>query len=203
VKTAVIAAAGMGARFSPDRSVLKQFIKINGKSVLDYSIEIFLKFCEEIIVVLPSGFTLEDRRVTVVAGGKTRRDSVYNGLLAASGGIVLIHDAARPFVTEKVIENVIIAAEKYGAALPVVPAKETIKIAANGFVEKTIDRSRAFLAQTPQGFNRELILDCFKKTLHIDGFTDDASVAEANGVKIRCVEGDVNNIKITYERDLG
>ena len=201
--TAIIAAAGMGTRFSQDKKILKQFIKINEKRILDYSIDIFSKFCEEIIVVLPKNFTLSDSRVAVVEGGATRRDSVYNGLLAAAGGVVLIHDAARPFVTEKVIENVISAVKKYGAAIPVVPAKETIKIIENNFITKTITRSSAFLAQTPQGFNRELILDCFNKTLHIQNFTDDASVAEACGVRVYCAAGDVDNIKITYQRDLG
>jgi 2-C-methyl-D-erythritol 4-phosphate cytidylyltransferase len=198
-------AAGTSARFSAVSSekTLKQFIKIKGKRVIDYSIEIFSKIAEEIILVLPKGYNdVVWQDFLTAEGGPTRRDSVYNGLLKATSEIVLIHDAARPFITRKVIENVVEGVKKYGAALPVVPVRETLKISISGFVDKTIDRSKAFLAQTPQGFDRELILKCFKKTLHISGFTDDASVAEACGVKVFCAEGDVNNIKITVPDDL-
>ena len=213
----LIAAAGKGSRMNMD--INKQYIEIGGKPILARTIEIFenCSQVDEIILVVNSneivyckqnivdvfGF----RKVTaIVAGGDTRQASVYNGLLQLndSCSIVLIHDGARPFVSEEsIIESIAIASE-FGCACVAVPVKDTIKSAdSNDIVQETLDRSRLWSVQTPQTFRYSLILDAHKKAREA-GFsgTDDATLAERLGHPLRLVYGSYYNIKITTEEDL-
>ncbi len=213
----VIAAAGKGTRMGLETN--KQYLELQGKPVLAITIQRFEEciFVDEIIVVANEtevdfcrknvidqyGF----KKVKIVTpGGTTRQQSVYNGLCHVSPGcsIVLIHDGARPFIDEHGIEACIDAAERYGAAVLAVPAKDTIKRSdQSGFIEETVDRSKLWYIQTPQAFQYELIMDAHKKAVQ-DGFdgTDDAVLAERMGHKVKLVLGSYNNIKITAREDL-
>lgn len=140
----------------------------------------------------------------IVAGGKTRFGSVMNGIkvLSESDTCILVHDGARPFVTQRIINDVYNATKKHGAAICAVALKDTVKFAGDGnFVESTPDRTKMRAVQTPQGFMKDIYLECVNSTERTD-FTDDSSVIEAGGRKVYIVEGDYNNIKITTPEDL-
>ncbi len=204
--TCVIAAAGKGTRFGAD--IPKQFLKLKGRTILEHTADKFQKsdLIDEIVVVTSEAF-LEyvsdlmkpyDKVSSVISGGKERQDSVYNGIRAGSGDIILIHDAARPFVTEEVTERVISAALKDGCAVPVVNPKDSIR------TEKgNLNRNELFMIQTPQGFRRDIILDAYDKAMK-DGFygTDDGGIAEYAGYRVVMTEGDYENIKITTREDM-
>ena len=196
-------------------SLPKQFIKIDGLTVLSRSVKAFcdVKGIYEIVVICPSGGADECRKLLteeiscslpglkITEGGQTRQQSVERGLAAAdpSAEFVLIHDAARPFVSAKVIAGVMDALENGAeAAVPCVRPKNTIRTA-----EKTLDRSLLYEVQTPQGFKAQVIRDSFMKACE-DGFTgtDEASLAERAGFRIRLTEGDHSNIKITTPEDI-
>ncbi len=171
------------------------------------------------------------KKTKIIPGGKRRQDSVYNGLLQSdeSCDIVLIHDAVRPFVTREIIEAVIKKVEEHGAAIAAVPMKATVKqvqsaefgVRSNEFrnpkipkselqtpdselvILRTVPRADLWMAQTPQGFKRHIIMDAYKKLLTTDGeVTDDAEVAERFGYKVAIVPGSDTNIKITTPEDL-
>lgn len=213
---AVIVAAGCGSRAG--LSVPKQFYEINGKPVLAYTIEIFLKTesIDKIIVVLPrtvfeekqtymSGFVCDDR-VTYVQGGQSRMESVFEGLKALDNGqnssVVCIHDGVRMFVDENIITESIECAIKNNAALTAIPITDTVKSVKNGTVCDTLDRSCLFAAQTPQTFRYDIILEAYKKAMS-DGmsFTDDCAVAEYCGVKVHITNGSKKNVKLTLPED--
>ena len=141
----------------------------------------------------------------VVAGGKTRQESVHLGLNALPKGTKLaaVHDGARPLISWQVIDRVVRAANTYGAAAPAVPVKDTIKVVAGGLVKETPDRSSLAAVQTPQVFDFDLLRGALKKAEE-DGatVTDDCSAVERTGMKIKIVEGDERNLKVTTPMDL-
>lgn len=212
---AIILAAGRGSRMGA--KVSKQFIEINEKPLLYYTIKAFevCKEINEIILVLPGDeiefckseiidkFKLPIKKV--ISGGKERQDSVYNGLKAIeSCDIVMIHDGARPFVSKAIIENGIKYAEKYGACAPGVTPKDTIKVKNHyGFSINTPDRNTLVAVQTPQCFNFNVILNSHK---YVDEnkiiVTDDTMAVEQLGTEVFLYEGDYKNIKITTPEDL-
>lgn len=213
--SAIVVAGGKGKRMGTVQS--KQYLNLNGKPILYYTIKSFLdcKLVDNIILVVPSyemdyceNEILEKNSLKVnkiVAGGDERYDSVYNGLIEAKGSdVVLIHDGVRPFVSEKLIENAIKYAEKYGAAAPGVMPKDTIKIIdSSRFSLKTPNRSDLVSVQTPQAFKYDLIYACHKKIKNEDvKITDDTMVAEYFGNKVYIYEGEYTNIKITTPEDL-
>ena len=214
--TAVIVAAGKGRRMGTEIS--KQFLPLCGKEILAHSVEKFEK-AEKIrdIVLVTGEDSLQDVRemaqeygwkkiVAVVAGGKERQDSVWNGLQAVSDDtdIVLIHDGVRPFVTEDILNHSIETAVEMGGCVAGVPAKDTIKVC-NGenIVVATPDRSTLWQIQTPQTFRKDLILQAYQKA-KAEGFagTDDASLAEYSGCPVKVIMGSYRNIKITTKEDL-
>lgn len=215
--SAIIVAGGGGKRFGSITK--KQFIEINGKPVLYYSIDAFEK-CElvkEIVVVLP-GENLEFYDTTiskikkfkkvqkVIEGGKQRQDSVYNGLNSVSDktDIVLVHDAARPLVNVKIINQIIDQSKKSDCAICAIPINDTVKLS-NGarLIEKTVPREGLWLAQTPQGFKYDLIMSAFQNAYdkNLIG-TDESSLVERLGIKPAIVEGPKYNLKITKPEDL-
>ncbi|MDR5588565.1 MULTISPECIES: 2-C-methyl-D-erythritol 4-phosphate cytidylyltransferase [Clostridium] len=213
--SAIVVAGGKGKRMGTVQS--KQYLNLNGKPILYYTIKSFLdcKLVDNIILVVPSHEMdycekeiLEKHSLKInkiVAGGNERYDSVYNGLIKAKGSdIVLIHDGVRPFVSEKLIENAIKYAEEYGAAAPGVMPKDTIKIIdSSRFSLKTPNRSDLVSVQTPQAFKYDLIYDCHKKIKNEDvKITDDTMVVEYFGNKVYIYEGEYTNIKITTPEDL-
>jgi 2-C-methyl-D-erythritol 4-phosphate cytidylyltransferase/2-C-methyl-D-erythritol 2,4-cyclodiphosphate synthase len=206
--TAVIAAAGSGTRFGSD----KLSIKLLGKPVLVWTLEAFQKAnsIQDIVIVtkdtrIPIVRELcDDFHITkvthIVAGGETRQDSVYIGVTHSSQPIVAVHDGARPLISPHLIDKAVDEAEKYGAAVVCVPAKDTIKQAENNVVLTTPDRSQLYLAQTPQVFQKELYLNAAVTTTITA--TDDVALLEQQGVQVRVVLGEEKNIKITTEQDL-
>jgi 2-C-methyl-D-erythritol 4-phosphate cytidylyltransferase len=144
--------------------------------------------------------------VAVVAGGAERQESVWSGLEAfpLSPEIVLVHDAARPLITGEVISRVIVSAARDGAAIAAVRVRDTVKVEEQpGFTLQTLDRSTLWAAQTPQGFRFPLLIRAHREA-RTEGFlgTDDASLVERLGVRVRLVAGDNRNIKITTPEDL-
>ena len=141
----------------------------------------------------------------VVAGGKSRQESVHLGLNALPKGTKLaaVHDGARPLVSWQVIDRVVRAANTYGAAAPAIPVKDTIKVVQGGLVKETPDRSSLMAVQTPQVFDFDLLRGALKKAEE-DGtqVTDDCSAVERTGMRIKIVEGDERNLKVTTPMDL-
>lgn len=143
--------------------------------------------------------------VAVVAGGSSRQESVHLGLNALPKGMKLaaVHDGARPLISWQVIDRVVRAANTYGAAAPAIPVKDTIKVVSGGLVKETPDRSTLMAVQTPQVFDFDLLRGALKKAEE-DGaaVTDDCSAVERTGMKIKIVEGDERNLKVTTPMDL-
>ena len=217
--TAIVLAAGQGKRMHT--KIQKQFLEIKGYPVLYYSLRCFQDspLIEDIILVTGEesvlycqkeivdkyGFT----KVTkVIPGGKERYDSVYHGLLACENSdYVLIHDGARPFITEEILERGLTGAEETGACAVGMPSKDTVKIAdESGYIAETPDRSKVWMIQTPQIFQYALIRNAHEsiRTREMSNVTDDAMVVEQEtGIKVRLAEGSYQNIKITTPEDLG
>ncbi|HEX6324173.1 MAG TPA: 2-C-methyl-D-erythritol 4-phosphate cytidylyltransferase, partial [Vicinamibacterales bacterium] len=208
--SAIIVAGGRGARLGAERP--KQLLDLGGRTMLQRSVDAFDRHpaVNEIVVVLPdderAAVRLECRKQHVsVAGGARRQDSVAAGFAAGSAAadIVLVHDAARPFVSDEVIARVIDAAAANGAAVPATRARDTVKRAdaAGGAVLETIPRETIWLAQTPQGFRRAVLADAMARSDGSD-VTDEAMMAERAGHPVHVVEGDERNVKITTQEDL-
>lgn len=210
-KFALIVAGGSGTRMGTE--IPKQFLELCGKVILMHSIERFNNYDRnfEIVVVLPEsqfGYWNDlcqkyqfDVPHQLVAGGKTRFQSVRNGLQQIpNGALVFIHDGVRPLVSSATIQHCEQMAIEKGNALPVMPIVESIReLDSTG--SKHADRSRFRLVQTPQTFQTTLIKRAFEQT-ESSLFTDDASVCESMGVEINLVDGNPENIKITQPHDL-
>ncbi len=211
---AIIVAGGSGQRMEGAAGGhRKQYMELEGQPVLLWAILPFLRHpaIGRVIVVLPEDDIddpptwLIDNRVTLVAGGRERRDSVWNGLRSVpdEADVVLIHDGARPFVSAALIDRVLSAAST-NATVPAIPATDTIKeVDADGFVSRTPDRSSLWHAQTPQGFPRTLLVGAYERAIR-QGWspTDEAAVCERAGIPVRLVAGSPDNLKITRAFDL-
>jgi 2-C-methyl-D-erythritol 4-phosphate cytidylyltransferase len=215
MNTAIIVAAGEGTRFGGERP--KQFAEILGKPVLIHSIERFEKneLIDEIVVVLADREVREfsnaaeryglRKLASIVAGGRTRAESVLNGLAvvrAEDAGIVAIHDGARPVVPQSDITNAVRSAERSGAACLVAPIADTVKETNDGLITGTVDRRTLRRALTPQCFRYEVIKDAFEQIGPGDLVTDDSGLVEAAGGDVAAVSGSPLNIKITFGHDL-
>lgn len=212
VITAIILAAGNSTRFGKNSN--KNFEILNGKEVLIYSLEAFDKntYVDNIIVAVKecemkkvqhviNKCTLT-KRVDVIIGGNTRKQSVYNCIRNINSDIVIIHDGARPLIKQKYITECIQNMEKFKGVTIGVKSKDTVKITdANDIVVNTPNRSNTWLIQTPQCFNRNILLNMHEKYKNDDA-TDDCSLLEKDGYQIKIVRGDYSNIKITTEDDL-
>lgn len=210
----VIVAGGRGTRLGAD--VPKQLLDLGGRSLLQRSVDAFDAHAQvdEIVVVLPEDFVARGaslvgparRPMAFVGGGARRQDSVRHGVSALSDAadIVLVHDAARPFVDAATIDRVIAAAREEGAAVPAVPASDTVKLAADGQprVARTIPRGDVWLAQTPQGFRRDVLDEALAGGHGAGEATDEAMLVEQAGRPVRIVRGDPRNRKITTMDDL-
>lgn len=209
--SALIVAAGSGSRMGLGFN--KVYAKLNdGEMILEKTIHVFLQDpdCDQVIVVTdPLEFRVRMKKrfpgkLVICTGGKTRQESVNSGLQAVLGNVVMIHDGARPYVSQKNLDDLKKTMETEQAALLMVPCKDTIKRVENGYVVETLERSSLAAAQTPQVFQTELILDCMKKAM-AEGYTgtDDASLVEKySDVKVKVVEGSYENIKITTPSDI-
>ena len=212
----VIVAAGTGSRMNI--GINKQFIKLEGKEIIAYTIEKFYNNSniEDIVVVVKedeSEFFKKEildkynfKNVKIAYGGKERQDSVYNGLklLDEKCDVVLIHDGARPFVSDKIIDKSIEEAKEHKAIVVGVPVKDTIKVIDNDKnIVDTPKRSVLWAVQTPQTFDYNILIDAYKDAFKNKFYgTDDAMLVERIGYKVKMLEGSYNNIKITTQEDL-
>ena len=209
---AVIVAAGTASRMGGIDKVMAQ---LAGEPMIARTVRQF-QDCDaisEIVIVTRENLILPitglcrgmDKVIAVVAGGRSRQESVSLGLNALSGKVTLaaIHDGARPFVTWQLIDRVVRAANTYGAAAPAVPVKDTIKVVEGRVVKSTPDRATLYAVQTPQVFDFDLLRGALAKAKQ-DGaqVTDDCSAVERMGMSVKIVEGDERNIKITTPMDL-
>ena len=209
---AVIVAAGNASRMG---GIDKVMAELKGEPMIVRTVRTFQE-CDaisEIVIVTRPDLILPITNLTrsmpkvraVVAGGKSRQESVNLGLNALSDKVKLaaIQDGARPLITWQVIDRVVRAAHTHDAAIPCVPVKDTIKVGNGGIVKETPDRATLFAAQTPQVFDFDLLRGALKKA-ELDDYavTDDASAVEHMGMNVKIVEGDERNIKITTPLDL-
>lgn len=215
--SAVLVGAGLGLRMGG--SIKKPFLMIHGKPIFLHTIERFSQsdMISEIVVVV-SETEIQSLREQwqnildvckvrkIVAGGKRRQDSVYNGLCetGTDAEIVLIHDIVRPLVRKEHIEGVINKVRESHAAILAAPMKATVKEAGSDLcIQRTVPRNNLWMAQTPQGFKRELILNVFNQFKDADReFTDDAQIVEMAGYPVYIVPGTDENIKITTPEDM-
>ena len=216
---AVILAGGRGSRMHSD--IQKQYMLLNGRPLISYALEVFERSCADDLVlvtgageaefvqkeILPQLGLTKLRRI--VTGGKERYHSVYEGLKALQNcDYVLIHDGARPLVTEAIISRAVQAAVRDDACVVGMPVKDTIKVSdAEDFAESTPDRSRLWQVQTPQAFSYPLVRGAYDRLMADEalqtGITDDAMVVEhLSGTKVRLVEGSYENLKVTTPEDL-
>ena len=200
---AIIVAAGRGSRAGG--KVPKQWRTIAGKLVIDWSIDAFKNhdLVDFVIVVLPPNKTLDRNDVITCTGGSSRSSSVYNGLIAAknlSPDKVLIHDVARPAVSEEIITDIILAINEETGAAPGLPISDAIWKVSDGEVEKTLDRNFMFRAQTPQGFPYSKILLAHDDQSDQRAF-DDVELAKKIGLKVILKTGHIDNMKITTPED--
>jgi len=215
---AIIVAAGKGVRMND--KLRKQYLLLAGRPILAYSLLAFdtcdlidciilvvsqkdIDYCWKNIVV-PLKLC---KKIDLVSGGEKRQDSVYNGLMAVdkdAAEIVVIHDGVRPFVSQEQAAACIAGAKEYGACILGIPANDTLKqVDTSGFICNTLKRDDILLAQTPQAFQYDLIIKAHENAKR-EGFacTDDASLVERLGKKVKIIHGSRRNIKITSREDL-
>ncbi len=210
-KIAVIVAGGTGTRMN--NTVPKQFLLLNHKPVLFYTLDTFLKAYDDmqIILVLPeehvaAGQEIIDAffdydRIKITIGGRTRFHSVQNGLaLIEEESIVFVHDAVRCLITSDLVQRCYDTAVEHGSAIPVIDSKDSVRIV-KGANNEAIERSSVKLVQTPQTFHSKILLPAFNID-YKDKFTDEATVVEAFGLRVQLVEGEEDNFKITKPTDL-
>ncbi len=212
--TLLVPAAGIGKRMG--KEVPKQFLFLKDKPLFVHTLSIFEKhpLVNSIVIatreeyipfvekeLLKAGIK---KVVSVVKGGETRQDSVYQALKHApsSTEIFLVHDAVRPFVSFSLIERVIQGVKKHGSAIPALPVRDTMVRAKEGKIYKKLERENAFLVQTPQGFRAEILRECLEKAQK-DGllFTDEGTLLLHYQKEVHIVEGEPMNLKITYPQD--
>lgn len=216
VVSAILAAGGVGARLGADRP--KQFLDIHGRSMLELSLAALATHpgVHEVIVALPARHldpapacltAAWPCRVTAVAGGKRRQDSVAAAfaVVGATTDVVLVHDAARPFASADLVSRMIAAAAESGAAVPAVPVADTVKRGevrdGRTWVTATLPRTALFLAQTPQAFTRTVLASALA-TAGAESVTDEADLVERAGGAVQIVDGEAANVKITTAADL-
>jgi 2-C-methyl-D-erythritol 4-phosphate cytidylyltransferase len=212
-RVAVIVAGGTGSRMG--RDIPKQFLTVNGRAIILYTIEAFITAFADIriILVLHKDYIEYAKQlidesaikqpIDFVEGGDTRFQSVKNGLhLVEVDSIVFVHDAVRCLVSPDLIIRCADHAVQNGSAIPVIPVRDSIrkldKSTGNSFA---VPRDDLFIVQTPQTFRSDIILSAFEAEYH-HGFTDEATVVEAHGSVVHMVEGEERNIKITYPEEL-
>ncbi len=197
----------------------KQFLHLGDVPLFVHALRVFesSQTIAEIVVVVPRAAvtSCQDEFLPpfafskisgVIAGGARRQDSVWNGLQAvdARTTTVVVHDAVRPFVTAKMVEDVVAGSRTHGAAIVAIPLHDTVKrVAPDGMIDATFDRQRLWLAQTPQAFDVELVRDAHRSSQEADvEATDDAFLVERIGHRVAIVNGSPDNIKVTRPEDL-
>lgn len=201
----ILLAAGSGKRLG--FKIPKAFARLAGRPLYEHSLRVFRALSEvrQTVVVVPRNAPLgPPRGVDWVIGGARRQDSVQAGLgvVRPECSIVLIHDAARPFVKPDLVRRVIAGVRRQGGAVAALPSPDTLKrVGKGGRILETPERSTLWAAQTPQGFRREILLRAYERGLAIEDATDDSQVVERGGGRVVVVEGDPANFKITSRGD--
>ena len=208
----IVLAAGRGSRTNLDYNKVFYTFE-NGQTVLNKSLSVFLSDddCKQVVLVCADyekDYVTEkyryDSRIQIVTGGKTRQDSVYNGLQVVNQDYVMIHDGARPFVDQEWIVNLKQTLETEDACLLMVPSVDTTKIVVDGYVKESLERKLVYHAQTPQCFKTDLIKECHQiaRNKQVEA-TDDAQLVEwFADVKVKVVLSSFTNKKITLPEDL-
>lgn len=210
--TAIILVAGNSTRYGQNRN--KNFEEIDGKTVLSYSLNAFAKndYIDDIIIASKKDemnkvkeiVSKENirKKVNFVVGGETRKESVYNCIKESSSELVIIHDGARPVIKQNYISGCIENLEKFKGVTVGVKSKDTIKITnENNVVVNTTQRANTWIIQTPQAFNRKILLDTHEKYKTSD-VTDDCMLLEKDNHDVKIIEADYTNIKITTLEDM-
>ena len=210
-KTAIIVAGGTGQRMGT--TLPKQFLAIEGKSILLHTVDQFVSAFSDInfVIVLPADYIHEGENLIAasglvhsflfVAGGDTRFQSVKNGLAQADpASIVFVHDAVRCLLTPDLIQRCYQQAVEKGSAIPAVSSTDTVRIT-EGTKHHVVDRANVMMIQTPQTFNAAILKKAFEQAYQ-PSFTDEANVLEASGKEVYLIEGEHENIKITRPLDL-
>ncbi len=220
---AVILAGGTGSRMG-SADMPKQFLEIKGKPILNHTVEKFLPnpAFEKIIILSPKAwightkeiirkYTGSNDRIAIIEGGKTRNETIMNAIAYIDreytlddDTVIVTHDSVRPFVTHRIIEENIKAAERYGACDTVVPATDTIVEGDGQQISSIPDRSRMYQGQTPQSFKAKLLRDAYMSLSEDEKaiLTDAAKILVIKGMDVKLVRGETYNIKITYPYDL-
>lgn len=212
---AIIPSAGSGSRFNSP--IPKQYVKVLGKELIVHTISVFQNSNEIDEIIIPADTNYFDllnklknkynlNKITkIIEGGKERQDSVYNGLKAKlfnDNDLILVHDAARPLLSQDLLKASLKEAEKFDSVVVAIKARDTL-ISGNEFVEKYEDRSKIFYAQTPQIFRYNILLKSFEFALkHKFIATDESMIVKNAGYKVKIVNGDFTNFKITESGDL-
>ena len=210
--TVIIVAGGIGSRM--ESSIPKQFLLLKGKPVLMHTIEKFIAFDAslDIIVTLPENQTQTwanlceqynfEHKHTVVVGGHTRFQSVYNALgnVSENCKIIAVHDGVRPLINVETIKKCFDLAQEQGSAVPILQINESIRRIDENASEP-VNRDGIYIVQTPQIFQKNIIMQAYNQT-YVPEFTDDASVVEKSGIKVKFIAGHRENIKITFPDDI-
>ena len=213
----IIPASGIGKRFGGNTP--KQFFKINGKEILAHSISKFneIKEIDEIIIASDKKNVEKIKKIIernnfrkvsmIVAGGKQRQDSVYNALRSLScekNDTVMVHDAVRPYVSAKLIKELIQQAKIFKNVIPGIKINDTLKLSGKKeIIENTISRENMWTVQTPQAFNYSQLMDAFQKSIKNKFLgTDESSLMEHAGYKVKIIPGEKSNVKITVKDDI-
>lgn len=203
----IITAGGTSSRYGNKNKLLE---KIDSKTVIEHSIKLFLDFSEISQMIIPANISIiddlkkifKDKNITIIEGGKTRQESVAKALEKVKEDFVIIHDGARPLISEEIIKRVIEGVQKHDAISVMTKTTDTIKeVDETGKIIRTIDRSKLYNTQTPQAFKTTLIKDAHMK-LKNKNYTDDCSMLEELGIPVYVIEGSYKNIKITSKSDL-
>ena len=210
--SAIIQAAGSGSRFGEE----KQFKILRGRPLWAYTLDPFIKssLINEILFIVPEtyintvqsseSFIIASKKkgIKVIPGGPKRTDSVLNGLYSTkkTNGLVCIHDAARPFIRQSFITETVNSCKDFDGAVLAIPSVDTVKVVKDEIINKTIDRTIIWMAQTPQTIHRDKHLDAFKNNINVH-VTDESVLMELSGYSIKIINGDAENFKITNKLD--
>ena len=205
----ILCAAGSGSRAGLAEN--KIFYELNGLPVLAHSLSSFAPYADELLVVCRADDFARAKTVLapypnarLIEGGKTRAESVFHALAVTGGDIVLVHDAARPYVTPRLIEEVIESVKRHGSGIAAIAATDTVAHAPNGMMADMPPRNDLYAVQTPQGFYTAELRAAYRKAAadgRLDTFTDDSGLFLAYGGTPHIVQGDTRNKKLTYRED--
>jgi 2-C-methyl-D-erythritol 4-phosphate cytidylyltransferase len=203
----IITAGGTSSRYGKTNKLLE---KINGKTVIEHTVSKFIGFKNVREIIIPANASIiseleqifNQPQIKIIEGGATRQKSVYKGLQKVTCDYVLIHDGARPLISTDIIQKCFLETSEKNAISVMTKTTDTIKeVDESGKIIRTIDRSKLYNTQTPQGFKTSVIKEVHEK-LKTENYTDDCSMLEELGIPVFIVEGEYTNIKITTKSDL-